>query len=148
MTPVLRLWVPGIAKPGGSKRGYIRRKAGKVVGVGVADQAEGTDWRARCAYFAREAFDGEPLGVALAVTFRFVQTRPANHFGTGRNVGKLKASAPAKPITQPDGLKLTRAAEDALTGIVWTNDSVIVRHVIEKDYGPEPGVEIVVELVE
>ncbi len=148
MSPVLRLWIPGIAKPGGSKRAYVRRKGGKVVGVGVADQSEGSDWRARCAWFAREAFDGEPLSFALAVTFRFVRTRPASHFGTGRNAGKLKASAPAKPITRPDGLKLARAAEDGGTGIVWSDDSVIVRHVIEKVYGPEPGLELVVELAD
>ncbi len=144
MTRVLELWVPGVAKPGGSKRAYIRRKGGQVVGVGVADQSEKSDWRQRVAFFAREAFDGEPLDILLEVSFRFVRVRPCNHFGTGRNAGVLKASAPDRPGTQPDGLKLTRLAEDALTGIVWTNDARIVRHVIDKDYGPEPGVRITV----
>ena len=141
---ILELWVPGVAKPGGSKRAFIRRKAGQVVGVGVADQSEGSDWRQRVAFFAREAFDGEPLDILLEVSFRFVQVRPRGHFGTGRNAGVLKASAPPAPGTRPDGLKLARLAEDALTGIVWVDDSRIVRHVIEKAYGSGPGVRITV----
>lgn len=48
--------------------------------------------------------------------------------------GELKASARVTPWTKPDLSKLTRALEDALTGMAWDDDSRIVRAVLEKRY--------------
>jgi len=48
--------------------------------------------------------------------------------------GELKPGARIEPWTKPDLSKLTRATEDALTGMVWDDDSRIVRTVTEKRY--------------
>ncbi|WP_137991217.1 RusA family crossover junction endodeoxyribonuclease [Streptomyces vilmorinianum] len=60
--------------------------------------------------------------VSLDVTFYF--DRPKGHFGTGRNAGQLKRSAPVWPTSPPDLSKLIRSTEDALTDAgVWRDDS-------------------------
>jgi Holliday junction resolvase RusA-like endonuclease len=58
----------------------------------------------------------------------------------------LKPNAPKYPTTRPDALKLARAAEDALTGIIWTDDAVTVDLTIKKRYGELPGVNITVRV--
>lgn len=61
----------------------------------------------------------------------FYLPRPNGDFTAS---GELKASARVEPWTKPDLSKLTRALEDALTGMVWDDDSRIVRTVTEKRY--------------
>jgi Holliday junction resolvase RusA-like endonuclease len=43
---------------------------------------------------------------------------------------------------KPDVLKLARAVEDALTGILYRDDAQIVTEVLRKRYGDPPRVEI------
>jgi Holliday junction resolvase RusA-like endonuclease len=78
----------------------------------------------------------KPMAVALAVELTF--PRPKGHFGTGRRAGRLKPSAPERPIVKPDLLKVVRGVEDALTGIVYADDSQIVAHDLDKTYHPDP----------
>ena len=84
----------------------------------------------------------------LRLTLTFFRTRPLGHYGTGRNAAQLKDRAPDKPTVRPDTVKLTRAVEDALTGVVWRDDSQVTTHLLKKRYG-EFGrgycVEIVIE---
>lgn len=61
----------------------------------------------------------------------FYVARPNGDYTAG---GELKATARVTPWTKPDLSKLTRALEDALTGLVWDDDSRIVRAVLEKRY--------------
>lgn len=48
--------------------------------------------------------------------------------------GELRASARVEPWTKPDLDKLERATLDALTGMVWDDDSRVCRVVKEKRY--------------
>lgn len=48
-------------------------------------------------------------------------------------------------VVKPDLSKLLRAAEDALTGIIYADDAQIVRASIHKSYGVPERVEIFVE---
>ncbi len=80
--------------------------------------------------------EGLPLmqgPVSLRIVF--LKPRPKGHYGTGRNAGKLKESAPEYPTTRPDTLKLARAVEDALTGVIWQDDSQVVAHDMVKRWG-------------
>ncbi len=72
-----------------------------------------------------------PVGLRIV----FLRPRPKGHYGTGRNAGKLKASAPEWPTARPDTLKLARAVEDALTGVIWQDDSQVVAHDLAKRWG-------------
>src|SRR4051812_14282281 len=135
----------GRPQPAGSKRAFpIRRKeGGGWVATGkvavVDDNPKTKGWQAEVANEAALAmmehgfsdpFDG-PLGLSVRFTLR----RPKGHFGTGRNAGVVKASACLWPIVKPDATKLVRAIEDALTGVVWTDDAQVVEQLATKCYG-------------
>jgi Holliday junction resolvase RusA-like endonuclease len=99
----------------------------------------GKAWRTTIGYAANAAMRGRARYEGpLYVEFTVVRKRNSGHFGQGRNAGKLLPSAPRYPATKPDAVKLARALEDALTGIVWGDDSrnCVVR--AEKVYA-EPG---------
>lgn len=68
----------------------------------------------------------------------FFLPRPKGHFG----VHGVKRSAPKYPTVRPDATKLMRPLEDALTGIVWKDDSRIVEQVVRKSYGDPPRAEV------
>src|SRR5207244_637695 len=101
----------------------------------------------RVAQVAAENFTQDPLTGPVVIHFTFYRQRPAAHYGTGRNSGTLKASAPVYPTTRPDALKLARGVEDALTGIVYRDDAQIVEERLFKRYG-RPGCEVKVWRVE
>ena len=86
-----------------------------------------------------------PLTCPLAVDITFVFVRSKSHFGTGKNAGKLKISAPMYPAKRPDIEKLARSTNDALTGLVWKDDSQIVRLTLQKIYGERSGAQITIE---
>ncbi len=93
---------------------------------------------------AAPPFVQQPLSVTL--TFRLV--RPGGHWATGKNAGRLKPSAPPFPAGKPDADKLARSTLDCMTGIVFDDDSRIVRLVVEKIYATpgDEGATITVEL--
>lgn len=96
-------------------------------------------WRDTVAHDAREAKNGEPLEGPLSLHVVFWFPRPKSHFGTGRNAGVLKESAPKFVIAKPDLDKLVRAVGDALTTAgVWRDDSQAVMVTASKRY-VEPG---------
>lgn len=70
----------------------------------------------------------------FALTMAFYLPRPNGDFGKGKNAGKLTPSARVTPWVKPDLDKLQRAALDALTGIVYDDDSRVVRLVVEKKF--------------
>jgi Holliday junction resolvase RusA-like endonuclease len=122
------------AVPQGSKRAFVRGNRAYVVNV---KDKQLKDWRQQV---AQEALSVLPEGFELMLgpaylEVLFIRPRPASHFGTGRNAGTVKASAPSFPTTRPDTLKLARSVEDALTGIVWRDDSQVVEHRMRKIWG-------------
>ena len=145
--------VYGQPVPQGSKRAQVIyskgkpvEKNGRVITVVRNDNEDLTNWRNQVADKAMKAWrsathmspdskEPELIQGPLALTIEFVRPRLKGHFGTGRNKGKLKASAPQYPITKPDTIKLARAVEDAITGVVWVDDSQVVKHVLTKRWG-------------
>jgi Holliday junction resolvase RusA-like endonuclease len=80
----------------------------------------------------------------MFVNLRIYVARPADHYGTGRNAGKLKPNVPAFPATGLDIDKVTRACLDAGTVAGWwTNDSRVARCSIARYYDAEERVEVV-----
>ena len=134
----ITFFVHGLARPGGSKRGFIIRAKGRPDRVAMADAsgASGKTWRQDVKHAAFCAMAGrEPLAGPLFLSVRFVMPRPAGHYGSGRNAGVLKDGAPLWPITRPDATKLIRSLEDACTGILWLDDSQVVMQAVGKEYG-------------
>lgn len=134
--------VLGQAQTAGSKRAF-KSKTGRV--LVVDDNPRSQPWKQEVAAAGHQAMNGNGLLTgALGVHITFWQPRPAGHYGTGRNSGLLRASAPRYPTTRPDVLKLARAIEDALTGICWRDDAQIVSETISKYYGEPARAEILI----
>lgn len=110
----------------GSKKAFIS-KSGKPIVTDDNSKAK-KQWANAVATAAAEAMNGDRLltqPVKLTVAFFF--SRPKGHFGTGRNAGRLKNSAPDFHAQTPDLDKLYRCLGDALTGIVIQDDKQICR---------------------
>jgi crossover junction endodeoxyribonuclease RusA len=133
---VIRLRVNGIPAPQGSKRhvGNGRMvEMSKAVGPWrEAVRAEAQRKLSMSAARTRYMPGGE--GVAVFVTIVFVLPRPKGHYGTGRNAGIVKDSAPWRPATKPDVDKLARAVLDALTGTLLGDDAQVADLVASKVY--------------
>lgn len=160
--PVLDIHVTGIPQPQGSKKGFVAGERTIVKGrpavinaraVVVDDNKEKLrTWRddvkagAQEAILAREgtgdcfATISGPVG--LDVTF--LMQRPKGHYGTGRNAGILKDSAPKRPTTMPDVDKLLRSTLDALKAVaVYQDDAQVVTVTGRKVYATgAPGAHI------
>lgn len=146
---VLSFTVHGMPAPQGSKR--VVTAGGKAGGRAVLAESSKRvkPWREAVKEAAADAiadydangWDFRPLAgpVGLEVHFRF--SRPKGHYGTGRNAGKLRASAPLRPAVAPDLSKLIRSTEDALTEAgVWRDDALVVSVVAGKWYSEDgPG---------
>jgi Holliday junction resolvase RusA-like endonuclease len=136
--PLAEFTVIGRAEPAGSKRAV---PMGQRWGV-IDDNAKSKVWKREVAQTAADVYAGDLLTGPLAVEFDFYVSRPRGHFGTGRNAGAVKDSAPLYPATRPDVLKLARGVEDALTGVVWNDDAQIVDERLTKRYGSPVRVEV------
>lgn len=103
------------------------------------------DWRHAIATEARAVAPDElwtgPVRVQLA--FRVVQPASIPSF---RGRGKKRAPVKSWPHKRPDLDKFVRAVFDALTQVVWVDDSQVVDLRATKDYGV-PGVSVTVSRV-
>jgi len=121
------LRVNGVPVPQGSKTSFRHSKTGKVVMVDANKNLAA--WRALVSARARSAWgvDRPPLAGPVIVTALFYLPRPKGHYGTGRNAGVLKPSAPVYPAVKPDLDKLVRAVFDSLkVAGVWADDALCV----------------------
>jgi Holliday junction resolvase RusA-like endonuclease len=142
VTAPIRLTVFGVAQPQGNKTGFVNRATGKVaMREGRSNEANASfkDWRSAVAAAGREwqASNGavlldEPLG--LTAIF---------HLPKPSSAPKWKLWARGRP----DVDKLARAVLDALTGVLWVDDSRVVSLHVQKPYaiGSPPRAEITVE---
>lgn len=138
MSQSISFFVPGIARPGGSKSAFPT-KSGKIAMVDSSG-AKGRQWRHDVGRHACDAINERSWTRSdspLHVTMVFVRDRPKGHYGSGKNSGVLKSSAPRHPTGRPDVLKLARSVEDALTGLLWVDDAQIVLESLQKQYPGE-----------
>lgn len=137
--------VQGLPVPQGSLRVY-QTPAGPRLTYGRAERL--AIWRQMLTLAARQARDEQDLAVRedgqvlLAVSFTL--PRPKNHHGVS---GAVKDRfIDLRPTTTPDVDKLARAVLDALTGVLYRDDSQVVELHASKSYGSVPGCRIEVLL--
>lgn len=137
---MINFFVPGTPAPQGSKR-YLGN------GRMVESSKRVKPWRADIRTTALANFP-QPLTGPIRLDLTFVMPRPKSHYGTGRNAGKLKNSAPDCHTQKPDLDKLVRAVGDALTGVAYLDDSQIIVGAYMKRWAcstnDQPGVHITV----
>jgi crossover junction endodeoxyribonuclease RusA len=130
-TAPFSVFVRGIPAPQGSKRAFVQK--GRAI---VVDDNPKTlkDWRAAVASVLQNQWAGPPIDGAVSVELYFSLLRPK--------------SAPKSRIwhtTRPDVDKLARALLDAMTGIVFRDDSQVTDLVVQKRYWQESGVRVIVQ---
>jgi len=143
---VIQFTIEGTAQPGGSKRGFpITRKNG-ALGVSIVDaNPKVKGWRSLVTDAARGAVGDRPvLRGALMVEMTFFRLRPKGHYTKSGGLSKAGIENPY-PTPRPDVLKLARAVEDAMTGVVWADDSQIVTETLRKRWGERALVLVEVE---
>lgn len=128
---VLAFVVHGTPMPAGSKRAFFR--GGRAIVVDANKKSR--PWKDQVAQVAGEVMAGRGLlHGPLRLTLHFFVRRPKAHFNAR---GQERETAPKYPTTKPDVLKLARGVEDAMSGVVYFDDSQIVAETLRKFYGPE-----------
>lgn len=104
----LDVFVPGRAAPQGSKR-HVGH------GILVESSKACAPWRTTVAWAVSQVWKSAPLLGPVGLELEFVMPRPTST--------PKRRTPPA--IKKPDVDKLQRAVLDALTKVVWADDSVI-----------------------
>lgn len=143
---IISLMIPG--QPVAKNRPRFAR-----IGKGVRTYSDQSDeeqlWvmvaRQQLKKFTVQRFCGFNGPVSMKIVFWM--KRPASHFGSGKNSGILKASAPSAPIIKPDIDNFLKHVMDCLNHcVIWQDDSFVVGVDARKRYalpGTEPRTEIV-----
>jgi Holliday junction resolvase RusA-like endonuclease len=146
---MIRFTVIGIPQPAGSKRAFIIRKQGAPDRAIVTDaNKNAVDWKNAVAVSAIQARNGSGahlLTGALSFTARFYRPRPQGHYGKA-GLNKKGRETPF-PTSKPDAGKLARGTIDALTKVIWHDDSQIVDERSIKLWGEPARCEIEIEEV-
>jgi crossover junction endodeoxyribonuclease RusA len=150
----LHIVVVGTPRPQGSKRPLRNKHTGRIHLVESSQRLP--DWRADIRSAAEKALANRfitGLGITglwdapLVVGIQFLLARPKNHYlpvNSRRDRPFLRDNAPKHPAGKPDLDKLIRAVLDALTGLVWRDDSQVVHVEAWKLYHPHEGADITV----
>jgi Holliday junction resolvase RusA-like endonuclease len=120
----------GIPKPKGSARGFAVMKAGKARAIVVADNSKALkSWEGAVRTAAQDVVGQEYFTEAVTLAIDFWFGRPKS------------VSAKRRPYltTKPDLSKLVRSAEDALTGVLFRDDSQVVEIHATKRYVDGPA---------
>lgn len=130
--------VIGAAQPQGSKRIGRHPVTGRPIPLDANPKTRA--WRQEVAGEMLQVKPSEPWDCAVTVSLTIYVKRPANHYGSGRNAGRLKDTAPPFPASGIDTDKIARAVGDAGNGILWRDDSRIACWFILRQWA-DPGPE-------
>lgn len=113
----------------GSKQAFVNRRKDGSTFAGLKDTNDkAKPWQGEIRAAAGEAYKGILLDGPLLLSAVFYFARPEGHYGTGRNAGTLKGSAPHFKTTAPDLDKLLRTLKDGLEGIIYKNDAQVSKY--------------------
>ena len=137
---MIQLSIPG--EPIGKKRPRFARR-GKIT---VAYNDQQTEEGKFIAQVLAQA-NGQTINGPIEMTMTATKSRPKSHYGTGRNSGKLKPSAPAYPTNKPDLDNILKFVCDCFNEILFKDDAQVVSIQAIKRYGDNPRTEITLEKV-
>lgn len=143
-----------IAK-GSAKAFYV--PALKRAVVTQSNKAKQTPWVSaiREAVFEECGRDVTPVGGVVVINrMEFFFPRPKSHYRTGKHASDMKADAPNYHTSKPDVDKLERCVLDALTGVLWKDDSQVAYVcqkvkcycAVERGFLTYPGMTLDIEL--
>ncbi len=128
--------VRGIPQQKGSKQMFWAKKRQRPIVVDMNPKAKG--WQQTVALTAQRYAPDNGLWLGpVALELLFTLAKPKS----------LPKQRPSWAIRRPDLGKLARTIEDALTGVVYKDDSQIIYESLKKEYGNAPGVSVVISQV-
>jgi Holliday junction resolvase RusA-like endonuclease len=82
-------------------------------------------------------FDSPQITGPVELSITFWMPRPQYHYGTGKNKGVLKPSAPTEHTFKPDLVNMIKAVEDAISDTqLWKDDALVWKYgEMVKKYG-------------
>jgi crossover junction endodeoxyribonuclease RusA len=131
---ILDVFVSGRPRPQGSVKAFTNNRTGRPIIVKDNDKVQ-KSWRGDVRETVERYWTGPPIDGPIYVRCDFVMPRPLST--------TKKHTPPA--VKKPDGDKLERAVWDALTLVVWTDDSRIIDWAGSKriaEIGETPGCRI------
>ena len=156
---IIHFFIPGDPRPAGSKTAYpifrndaasgTKKWTGRFNVVDASGKS-GKEWRRKVRQYARLNYKGAILDDPFLSFFTFYLKRPKSHYFTGKKEHVLKPDAPQFPTKTIDVIKLGRSVEDALTGIIWKDDSSNIVVIPAKVYAAsrsDPGCSVVIYMV-
>ncbi len=139
---MISFFVAGTPVPKGSAKAFV------VKGRAIVTQDNGAKqkpWASAISYTAAQHKSALIIG-PVSISVIFTMPRLKGHYGTGSKAALIKQNAPLYHTSKPDLDKLLRCVKDALTGVIWKDDSqVAIVSRLSKSYGDRPGVLITVE---
>lgn len=123
----------GIPQTKGSTKAFMR--PGARYPTVTNDNVKNKGWAATVsgeAQWAARGIKGLPLRGPVSLTLTFHLKKPKSY--------PKRRELPA--IKKPDLDKLVRSVKDALTGVLYLDDSQVIAHIASKRYGNQPGAEI------
>ena len=127
--------IAGHPQPKGSLKCIgARGRRGHVL---IEDNAGTKPWRDELTRWLRQVQQHADKRQAIAVEITSTLERPGSHYGTGRNAGTVKGSAPSFPTTHGTGDvdKLARLVLDALQDVgILDDDAQVIECVTRKTY--------------
>lgn len=99
-------------------------------------------WRNSIGRAARAEWgEGAPTIGPVSLSLEFTVKRPQSHYTDLQGTVKARYEE-SEPTTPPDIDKLARAVLDALTGIVYEDDSQVIDVEARKTFGLFPGLSV------
>lgn len=105
----------------------------------VYDPPKVKNFKAKLHAMAKEQYQGEPLNGPLEVTFVFYRPVQAS-LSKAEKARRLAGEVP--PVVKPDLSNYLKASEDALNGVLWADDRLIVIERCFKRYSETPRIEV------
>lgn len=139
---MIEITIPGEVQAQGRPR--FSRRGGFVQ---TYDPPESKRYKELVKYHAMPYKPNELLNEALVVEINIFKTPPQSIIKVKKNRIELENES-LRPLTKPDVDNYAKGIKDALTGIIWTDDSKVVELVVRKFYSLNPRAEVKVKTLE
>ena len=111
-------------------------------GVRLYDPKKVASFKENLGYIARGTFHHEPLKSPLKVEISFYRSLQKSLSNAECH---RRLSGVHRPIVKPDLSNYIKSFEDALNGIIWADDNLIIDLAAHKYYSDKPRIELEVE---
>lgn len=127
---ILEIVIPGEPVAQGRPRFNSHTKA-------AVDPKKSRDYKKMVAVYARQQKPAQLLDEPLEVLIDIYRTPPKSISNVKKNRQALEKEL-LRPITKPDVDNYAKGIKDALNGIIWTDDSIVVDLRVRKFYSMQP----------